>query len=61
MALSKHDGLIIAGGGLAGSLLALAMAERRPDVPLMLIEAGETFGGNHLWSFFDSDVDPEDR
>ena len=26
MALTKHDGLIIAGGGLAGSLLALAMA-----------------------------------
>lgn len=61
MALSKHDGLIIAGGGLAGSLLALAIAERRPDVPLMLIEAGDTFGGNHLWSFFDSDVDPQDR
>ena len=61
MALSKHDGLIIAGGGLAGSLLALAMAARRPDVPLMLIEAGDAFGGNHLWSFFDSDVEPQDR
>jgi lycopene beta-cyclase len=61
MALTKHDGLIIAGGGLAGSLLALAMAEKRPDVPVMLIEGGETFGGNHLWSFFDSDVADVDR
>lgn len=61
MAPRKHDGLIIAGGGLAGSLLALAMAARRPDVPLLLIEAGETFGGNHLWSFFDTDVAAGDR
>jgi len=61
MALTKHDGLIIAGGGLAGSLLALAMAEKRRDVPLMLFEAGETFGGNHIWSFFDSDIADEDR
>ena len=60
MATSKHDGLIIAGGGLAGSLLALAVAARRPDVPLLLIEAGDSFGGNHLWSFFDTDVAPED-
>lgn len=57
----KHDGLIIVGGGLAGSLLALAMAEKRPEVPLLLFEAGETFGGNHLWSFFDGDVAASDR
>lgn len=61
MAVTKLDGLVIAGGGLAGSLLALAMAARRPDVPLMLIEAGDAFGGNHLWSFFDTDVADEDR
>ena len=48
--------LIIVGGGLAGSLAALALAERRPDLPVVLLEAGETFGGNHTWSFFDSDV-----
>ena len=61
MAITKHDGLIIAGGGLAGSLLALAVAARRPEVPLLLLEGGETFGGNHLWSFFDSDVADGDR
>ena len=61
MVLHKHDGLIIAGGGLAGSLLALAMAEKRPEVPLLLIEEGPSFGGNHIWSFFDGDIAPEDR
>jgi lycopene beta-cyclase len=52
---------VIAGGGLSGALAALALAERRPDVPFLLVEQGEAFGGNHIWSFFDSDVDEDDR
>ncbi|HEY0326417.1 MAG TPA: lycopene beta-cyclase CrtY [Allosphingosinicella sp.] len=50
--------LVIVGGGLAGSLLALAFADRRTDVDILLVEQGETLGGNHVWSFFDSDLDP---
>ncbi len=53
--------LIIAGGGLAGGLAALALADRRPDVDFLLIEQGPSFGGNHVWSFFDSDIEPADR
>jgi lycopene beta-cyclase len=53
--------LIIAGGGLAGSLAALAMAARRPELPILLVEQETSFGGNHVWSFFDSDVEPEAR
>jgi len=53
--------LVIAGGGLAGSLVALAMARLRPEVPILLVEAGAGFGGNHIWSFFKSDVAAEDR
>ncbi len=53
--------LIIAGGGLAGCLAALALAERRPDVDFLIVEEGERFGGNHVWSFFDGDVDVADR
>ncbi len=53
--------LAIVGGGLAGGLIALAMARRRPDARVLLIEAGDTIGGNHVWSFFDSDIAPADR
>ena len=46
----------IAGGGLSGALIALALAEKRPDLDVRLIEGSRTFGGNHIWSFFGSDV-----
>jgi lycopene beta-cyclase len=61
MAKGKRDGLLIAGGGLAGSLAAIAMARTRPDVPILLVEEGETFGGNHIWSFYDDDIAAGDR
>ena len=57
--MSSNKPLVIVGGGLAGSLAALAIAEARPDVPLLLVEAGATFGGNHTWSYFDGDVTGE--
>lgn len=53
--------LAIVGGGLAGGLIALVFAARRPDIRLLLIEQGERPGGNHIWSFFDGDVAPADR
>lgn len=49
--------LIIAGGGLAGVLTAIAFADARPDVDLTLLEAGPTLGGNHTWSFYATDLD----
>lgn len=51
----------IVGGGLAGGLIALALAARRPELRLLLIEEGAQFGGNHLWSFFSGDVAEADR
>ena len=59
--MSGGEPLIIAGGGLAGCLTALALAKLRPDVPFLLVEQSESFGGNHIWSFFDADVADEDR
>lgn len=53
--------LIIAGGGLSGCLVALALARLRPEVDFLLVEQSQRFGGNHVWSFFDSDVAPEHR
>ncbi len=59
--MSPDRPLVIAGGGLAGCLAALALARLRPEVPILLIEQGAHFGGNHIWSFFDADVAPADR
>jgi len=53
--------LIICGGGLAGGLVALALAKRRPEIDLLLVESGERVGGNHIWSFFDTDIAEEAR
>lgn len=49
--------VIIAGGGLAGGLIALALAARRPEVRLLVLEAGEAAGGDHTWSFHGTDLD----
>jgi lycopene beta-cyclase len=61
MARIKKDGLIIVGGGLAGSLAALAMAKLRPEVPLLLIEEKDSFGGDHIWSFIDCALEKNER
>ncbi|MCT2559855.1 lycopene beta-cyclase CrtY [Tsuneonella sp. YG55] len=49
----------IAGGGLAGGLVALALHRARPELRLALIEGGATLGGNHRWSWFSSDLPDE--
>lgn len=56
-----HCDLAIVGGGLAGGLIALALRRAHPTLDIRLIDAGDTLGGNHLWSFFASDVAPGDR
>ncbi len=49
--------LVIVGGGLSGGLIALALHRLAPDCRFQVIEAGETLGGNHRWSWFESDLD----
>lgn len=44
------------GGGLANTLAAYRLAQRRPDLRLMVLEGGASLGGNHTWSFHTPDV-----
>jgi len=53
--------LAIVGGGLAGGLIALALAAKRPGLDVRIIDAAATIGGDHVWSFFGSDVAKTDR
>ena len=53
--------IAIAGGGLAGCLIALALAARRPELDVRIVEAGDRLGGNHVWSLFGSDVADDHR
>ncbi len=53
--------IILVGGGLANGLIALRLAQLRPDISVAIVEAGDAVGGNHIWSSFDDDLTPEQR
>lgn len=48
--------IVFVGAGLANCLIAARLAERRPNVRLLLLEAGDSVGGNHTWSLHASDL-----
>jgi lycopene beta-cyclase len=48
--------LILVGGGLANTLIALRLADAQPDLKVLLLERAEHLGGNHTWSFHGSDL-----
>ena len=49
--------VVLVGGGLANSLIALRLRTLRPELKLLALEQGEALGGRHTWSFFGSDVE----
>ncbi|AHE51959.1 hypothetical protein NX02_00965 [Sphingomonas sanxanigenens DSM 19645 = NX02] len=57
MARTRDCDLLIVGAGLAGGLIALALAHHRPGLDVVLVGDDPAIGGNHVWSFFDSDLD----
>ncbi len=54
--MGRRFDIAIGGGGLAGGLAALAIRRAHPSLSLALFEAGDSFGGNHRWSWFESDL-----
>lgn len=61
MASTVSCDVAIVGAGLAGGMIALALKAKHPALDVRLIDAAPTVGGNHLWSFFGSDVAEGDR
>ncbi len=64
--LTKRDDvlpydLILVGGGLANGLIAWRLRTQRPELNILLLEAGDAIGGNHTWSFHDGDLTVEQR
>jgi lycopene beta-cyclase len=53
--------LVLVGGGLANSLIAHRVLADAPDCQVVVAERGPTLGGNHTWSFHDSDLSPDQR
>lgn len=51
--------IVIVGGGLSGALTAWRLAEKRPELRILLLEQGERLGGNHTWSFHETDLRPD--
>jgi lycopene beta-cyclase len=53
--------VLLVGGGLANALIAWRLHERRPELRVRLIEAGDRTGGVHTWSFHASDLSDAER
>lgn len=55
----QHWDLIFVGGGLANGLIALRLRQQRPELRVLMLEAGARPGGNHTWSFHQDDLSAE--
>jgi lycopene beta-cyclase len=50
--------VLLVGGGLAASLVALRLKRDRPALRIILLERERRIGGEHTWCHFASDVTP---
>jgi len=51
--------VLLVGGGLASSLIALRLRRARPDLKIIMLERDARIGGEHTWCHFATDVTPE--
>jgi lycopene beta-cyclase len=61
MRRGRNHGLLIAGGGVAGSVAALAMARLRPEAPAVLVGEEVRFGGGSAMLVLDAGIPAEAR
>ena len=54
---SQRADVVLVGGGLANSLIALRLKSLRPRLRVVMLEQGRTIGGEHTWCHFATDVD----
>lgn len=54
--MRRHWDLILVGAGLANGLIAWRLRQRQPHLHVLMLEAGAQAGGNHTWSFHQSDL-----
>lgn len=52
---------VLVGGGLCNGLIALGLLARQPTLRIALVERGSTVGGNHTWSFHETDLSASQR
>ncbi|MBS0412396.1 MAG: lycopene beta-cyclase CrtY [Proteobacteria bacterium] len=50
--------VVLAGGGLANSLIAMRLKALRPGLRVVMLEREATIGGQHTWCHFATDVSP---
>ena len=53
---SERFDIALVGGGLANTLIALRLAERHPELTLAIVEREPRLGGDHTWSFHETDL-----
>ena len=54
---NTHYDLILVGGGLANALIALYLKIHQSKLRVLLLEQSEKLGGNHKWTFHNTDLD----
>ena len=57
----REPDLLLVGGGLANGLLAWRLSQLRPELDVRIVESESALGGMHTWSFFETDLTPDQR
>src|ERR1700722_18705625 len=50
--------VLLVGGGLTSSLIALRLKRQRPELKIIMLERDARIGGEHTWCHFATDVSP---